>query len=158
MRKPRRKKTIEELQPDNVYKIQEDGIAFAIESTEERLPPILFKDLLLKFYKINKGLKPITVQKGNSMQGPFVEPIWWLIMYGNFYLDVLKNETDMDGPHRCRLWFRTFDPPMQNHWLASAQLMAFFFNEKEIRNAAQELVKNKEFYMLPANEKIEVQP
>jgi hypothetical protein len=62
------------------------------------------------------------------------------------------------GPHRCRLWFRSFTPPIQTYWVASVQLMAFYFNEEEIRNAIKLAVDQREFFMLPANRDVLIQP
>lgn len=155
--RPRKQKTFDEvatLQP-NEYYATPDGIYFSLESTME---PIAMGELLTRFYNRNEGQNPLVQMLQPDVHSPVANmKIWQVVMRGSFYLDIESNQ-ETHGPHRCRLWFRTFTPPIKTIWLASVQLMAFYYNEEEIRNAIKQAVDQREFFMLPSNRDILIQP
>jgi hypothetical protein len=158
MRKPRKRKSFEELTAlaDHELSLSSEGIVMQLED-KDQAPKITYLELVKKFYRINRTLHPVATKLESDFSGAFIEKIWYVVWYGSFHMDIsIGSETA--GPHRCRLWFRTFTKPVDYHWLAAAQLMAFFFNEKEIKEGAKTIIKNKEFYILPQNEQIEIQP
>lgn len=112
-------------------------------------------DLLAKFYRINEGQNPLVLrlmdEPSNLIRG---EKIWQIVMRGNFYIRIESNK-ETHGPHPTQLWFQSFGEK-KNYWLASMQVMAFFFNEEEIKAAIITGVDQKEFFMLPQNTDIPI--
>jgi hypothetical protein len=107
-------------------------------------------ELLAKFYRINEEQRPLVMRLIDEPAGLIRgEKIWQIIMRGNFYI-VIEANKESHGPHPTQLWFQSFGDK-KNYWLASMQVMAFFFNEEEVRQAIMTGVATKEFYMLPAN-------
>lgn len=157
-RRPNRQKTIEDLTrlEGNEYYQTPDGITLRLEDIGYN-HMITMSQLLAKFYRINEGQRPLVIhlteEPGSIIQG---DKIYQIVMRGNFYLRIEPNK-ERFGPHRCQLWFKSFTDKKQ-HWLASCQLMAFFFNEKEIDQAIRTAVDQKEFFMLPQNADIPILP
>lgn len=155
--RPRKQKTFEEVSAfeGTEYHATSDGVYFSLEPAME---PIAMGELLTRFYNRNEGQNPLVQMLVSDIYSPVANTkIWQIVMRGSFYLDIESNQATA-GPHRCRLWFRTFTPPIKTHWIASTQLMAFYFNEEEIRNAIKTAVDQREFFMLPSNRDILIHP
>lgn len=157
-RRPNRKKTFEEvtrLEGTEYYQTPE-GVTFRTEDIGyDRM--ISMGELLEKYYRINEEQPPLVValrdEPSQLIRG---EKIYQVVMRGNFYIIIESNQST-SGPHRCMLWFKSFTDHKQ-HWLASCQMMAFFFNEAEVRQQIMELTAKKEFFMLPQNADIPILP
>lgn len=155
---PRRRKTYEEVSrlEGTEYYQTPDNITFRTEDVGyDRM--ISMGDLLEKFYRINEEQPPLVVvlvdEPSRLIRG---DKIYQVVMRGNFYIIIEPNQST-SGPHRCMLWFKSFTDKKQ-HWLASCQMMAFFFNEAEVRQQIIELTAKKEFFMLPQNLDIPILP
>ena len=150
-RGPRKQKTIYDLtklEGTEYYQL-DDGVTFRLEDTGVDAM-IYMGDLLGKFYRINEGQNPLVMrlidEPSQLIRG---EKIYQLVMRGNFYMDV-EQGSELGGPHRCRLWFRSFTTK-QNHWIATLQVMAFYFNLDEMKAYICHSIDQHEFYMLPEN-------
>lgn len=151
-KRSKRAKTIDDLTTltGTEYYQTEEGITFSlVDCSEDQM--ISMGELMKKFYRINLTQPPLAFVLQEDRSQAIFEKIYHVVMRGNFYMDIEKNQAT-EGPHRCRLWFRSFSPPKQAYWIASTQIMAFFFNEKEMKEAVIAAIKAKEFYMLPSNE------
>jgi hypothetical protein len=150
-RRPRKPKTfydVTHLTGKEYYQL-EDGVTFRLEDTAvDKM--IYMGDLLGKFYRINKEQNPLVFhlidEPSQLIRG---EKIYQVIMRGNFYMVVEKGH-ELGGPHRCCLWFQAFSTK-QNYWIASLQIMAFFFNADEVKTYICNAVNQQEFFMLPEN-------
>lgn len=142
--KPRKPLTIEKLTTltDSEYFQNNEGVTFSVEDKAmENL--ITIKDLIAKFYRIQKGLNPIAFKLITENRESIPEKVWIIVMYGNFHLDIYSNKSH-SGPHPLRLWFKSFTTK-DAHWIASCQIEAFFFNEKEMREAVRQAIIQKSF-------------
>lgn len=158
---PRRQKTYEEivaLDPKNneYYHEPKNDVTFRLEDIGyDRM--ISMGDLLAKYYRINEEQPPLVVvlidEPSQLIRG---EKIYQVVMRGNFYIIIEPNQSTT-GPHRCQLWFKSFTDRRQ-HWLASCQMMAFFFNQEEVKQQIMELTAQKAFFMLPQNYDIPILP
>jgi hypothetical protein len=119
---------------------------------------ITMGDLVKKYYRINEEQNPLVMrlmeEPGSIIQG---DKVWQVVMRGNFYLRIEANHRERHGPHACQLWFKSFTDH-KSHWLASCQLMAFYFNEEQMREAILAANKNQEFFILPCNVDIPILP
>lgn len=131
------------------------GVVLSLEDKE--LKHATFTELLAKFYRLNYRQSPLAFVLIEDMGQAIREKIWQIVMRGNFYMDIEKGP-DSSGPHRVRLWFRTFRKPNVNYWLASYQAMGFFFNEVEMKQQVKQATDKKEFFMLPQNAEVIIQP
>lgn len=128
-----------------------EGITFYTEDKEvDEL--ITIGDLMEKFYKINRSQMPLAFVLMEDKSQSIIEKVWQIVMRGSFYI-VSEQNKSTEGPHPTKLYFRSFSKPIINHWIASVQIMAFFFNEKQMREAIISAIKQKEFSYLPENEK-----
>lgn len=150
-RQPRRPKTFADVSTleGNEYLQIDNGVTFRVEDTAYD-QMITMGDLLARFYRINEGQRPLVMmlidEPSKLIRG---EKIWQIIMRGNFYI-LIESNKETHGPHPARLWFQSFGD-RKNYWLASMQVMAFFFNEEEVRQGIMTGVDTKEFFMLPQN-------
>lgn len=161
--KPKPPKTFADVQQlkGNEYYQTEDGIAFRTESTEVDAM-VTLGDLLAKFYRFNEEQPPLAFRLKEDESQAIREKVYLVAMRGNFFIDIEKG-SDTEGPHRCRLWFKTFskDPVTKistNYWLASLQLMGFYFNEEQMKEALLTAIAAQEFFMLPENVEIGIVP
>lgn len=151
-RRPNRTKTfadVTRLEGTEFHQL-ENGITFYLEDTAvDRM--MCCGDLLGRFYEFNEGQQPLHFGLIEDRTQSIPEKVWHVIMRGSFYMDIEQGR-ELEGPHRCRLWFRTcFAQHKQNHWIASLQLMAFYFNEQQMKDALLAAMTAKEFFMLPSN-------
>jgi hypothetical protein len=116
---------------------------------------IFLEDLLSKFYRINWDQPPLVLQLIDHTT-PFPEKVWYAVMRGNFYIEVIKGRNH-EGPHQVKLWFKSFTTK-QTFWIATLQLMAFYFNENEIKEALLKATAEGEFFMLPSNRRRAIVP
>jgi hypothetical protein len=158
-RSPNRQKTLEEvsqLEGTEYHLDTDSGVAFRTED-ESYNRMITMGELIAKFYRLNRQQKPLVAiiidEPSKLIHG---EKIWQVIMRGNFYIVIEQNQS-ISGPHPARLWFQTF-VTKKNIWLASMQIMAFFFNEEQMVAAIRQAVDGREFFMLPANYEVPINP
>lgn len=147
--KPRRAKTYEEvakLQGTEYFLDEAQGIVFYTEDIAVDAM-ICAGDLLGKFYRINEEQSPLVFMLLEDKSQAIPEKIWQVVWRGNFYMDI-EQGSSLAGPHRCRLWFKSFTTK-QNHWIATLQVMAFYFNEAEMRGYIIHSVVNRELFMTP---------
>lgn len=156
-RSPNRQKTFQEvsqLEGTEYYLDTDSGVAFRTED-ESYNRMITMGELLAKFYRINRQQKPLVAvlvdEPSNLIHG---EKIWQMVMRGNFYVVIEQNQS-ISGPHPAKLWFQTF-VTKKSIWLASMQVMAFYFNEEQMVAAIRQAVDSREFYMLPANYEVPI--
>lgn len=161
--KPRQPKTIADLRrlDGTEYYQNEEGITFRTESTHMDAM-VTLGDLMAKFYRFNEEQSPLVFSLQEDKSQAVREKIYWVVMRGSFYCDIEKGR-DIEGPHCCRLWYKTFykDPTSglgTNYWLASLQLMGFYFNEEQMKVAFLAAVAAQEFFMLPENVDIGIVP
>jgi hypothetical protein len=146
----RRRKTFEEVSAMNGTDFYQcdNGITFYLVDTEmEQM--IYMAELLQKFYRINEDQPPLVIQLMDNKWQPFPEKTWYMVMRGNFYIEVIKNQAT-EGPHQTKLWFKSFTDK-KVYWIATLQTMAFFYNEQQIKESLLKAISEREFYMLPAN-------
>jgi hypothetical protein len=150
-RRPNRQKTfweISQLQGTEYY-LNDEGIVFYLmDEVEDRMVSI--GDLLTKFYTLNEEQQPLVFRLIDDKDAPLRgEKLWQIVFRGSFIVEI-ESGHEKQGPHRCRLYFKSFS---QNkaHWIATLQLMAFFYNEEQMKNALLESVSKQEFFMLPQN-------
>lgn len=150
--RPRRIKTIadlERLEGKEFYQTA-DGIAFRTEDISVDAM-IRMDELLERFYRFNADQPPLVFRLIDD-PAPVVRgaKLWQGIYRGNFYMDIDQG-VDSHGPHCCRLWFKCFSLLKASHWIATLQVMAFFFNEEEIKAYVSDAIYNQKFFMLPEN-------
>lgn len=156
-RRKRRIKTYAEvatLQHGEFYLSESTGVYLYFEDTMVG-QQIFLEDLLDKFYRINYEQPPLVVQLMDGHEA-IPEKVWYLVMRGNFYVEVIKGRNH-EGPHQVKLWFKSFTTK-QAFWIATLQLMAFYFNEKEIKDGILRAIFENEFFMLPSNRKRAIVP
>jgi len=134
----------------------DSGIAFRTEDESyDRM--ITMGELLAKFYRLNRQQKPLVAilvdEPSKLIHG---EKIWQMVMRGNFYIVIEQNQS-ISGPHPAKLWFQTF-VTKKNIWLASMQVMAFYFNQDQMVAAIRQATDSREFYMLPSNYEVPINP
>jgi hypothetical protein len=143
-RRPKRQKTYEEvcrLEPNDLLFNEETGIVIRMEP--DRLWPL--GELLQKFYSINEGLKPIAFKLVEDDAQSIKEKIWYAVMYAGWHIRI-EQGSETGGPHQCQLWYKSMSM-RKNFWVATVQLMAFYFNEDEMCVALLLAIDNKEFFM-----------
>lgn len=157
MRRKRRQKSFAEvayLQGTEFYLSDSGVYLYWEDSMADR--QIFLEDLLNKYYKINWEQPPLVIQLMDDSHGGLPEKVWYCIMRGNFYVEVIKGR-NIDGPHQVKLWFKSFTTK-QTFWIATLQLMAFFFNETEVKDGILRATAEGEFFMLPNNRKKAIIP
>lgn len=144
-RRPRRRKTLEEvlqLKDDEIWVDENTGIVLYME-------PILRlwtgRELIDKFYDFNKDLQPITFQLVTDEGHAWAEKDWYAIMYWGWHIRIIKG-SDTEGPHQTQLWFKSTSL-RKAFWIASLQLMGFFYNEEEMKTNLLLAIDQKEFFM-----------
>lgn len=143
-RKPKRRKTLQEvleLKPNEIWVDENTGIVLYLES-----PLRLWtgSELIAKFYLINEELNPISFIMVQDVGQAWGEKDWYAIMYGGWHIRICKG-SETGGPHQTQLWFKSSS--MGPHWIASLQLMGFYFNEEEMKASLLSAIANKEFFM-----------
>jgi hypothetical protein len=123
---------------------------------EDRLTT--YGDLLNKFYYLNHEQQPLVWMLEEDRAQAIAEKLWLGVFRGSFHVRIILNHHDKTGPHRCELWFRTFSQPPKNHWIASLQLMAFYYNEEQMKSALLEAIEKREFFILPRNVDVPIMP
>lgn len=149
-RRPRKTRTYEDvtrLEGTEFYQL-EDGVTFYLENIAVD-SQIYLGDLVARFYNINEEQNPLFFKLLEDASQSIPEKTWHVAMRGNFFIDIEKNFYGTEGPHRTRLFFKTFSKPQVNHWIASLQLMAFYFNEEQMKAALLLAIANREFYVAP---------
>lgn len=142
--KPRRKKTLQEvleLKNNEIWVDEQTGIYLYLE---ENLRLWTGSELIAKFYEINKDLNPISFVQVIDYGHAWAEKDWYAIMYAGWHIRICKGSST-EGPHQTQLWFKS--QTMGPHWIASLQLMGFYYNEGEMKVNLLLAIKNKEFYM-----------
>ena len=116
---------------------------------------IFLEDLLNKYYKINWDQPPLVLQLMDNVTS-LPEKVWYVVMRGNFYIEVIKGRNH-EGPHQVKLWFKSFTTH-KAFWIATLQLMAFYYNENEIKEGILRATAEGEFFMLPSNRRRSIVP
>lgn len=149
--KPRKPKTyadVAKLQGTEYHLDEATSVVFYTEDIVVDAM-ICVGNLLGKFYRINEEQNPLVFTLLEDKSQAIPEKVWHVVWRGNFFMDI-EQGPELGGPHRCRLWFKSFTTK-QNHWLATLQVMGFFFNEAEMRGYVLHSVAAQDFYMLPDN-------
>lgn len=145
IRRPKRIKTLEEileLKEDEIWVDPETGIVLILEDNTLRY--FSCGELLIKFYERNKDLFPIIFQLVSDLGQAWAEKDWYAIMYGGWHIRIIKGPST-EGPHQTQLWFKS--QSMGPQWIASLQLMAFFYNEIEVKTNLLKSIEDREFFM-----------
>lgn len=142
----RRKKTYEEIiafGPNDLFFNEETGIVLRMEPAPLSLWPL--GELLQKFYQANQDLRPIAWELVDDPQQAIAEKNWYAVMYRGWHIRIVIGR-ETSGPHRCELWFKSTSM-RKNIWVATLQLMAFFYNGDEMLAALLQAIANREFFM-----------
>jgi hypothetical protein len=121
------------------------------------MEPIFLGELLAKFYRLNEEQQPLVFQFIEDPRQAIPEKVWYAVMRGSFFIEIIEGR-NKPGPHQTKLWFRTFSHPQKSHWIATLQLMAFYFNEAEVREALLKAVADREFFMTEQNRERMITP
>jgi hypothetical protein len=129
------------------------GVRISVEPVETK---VFMGELLDKFYNRNDEQPPL-VFRLTEEPNPVVanSKFWQCVMRGSFVIEIEQGR-ELGGPHSAKLHFRNFTPPVKATWLASCQLMAFYFNENQMREELMRAVHTREFFMLPKNRDIAI--
>lgn len=143
---PRKPKTFADLlakhDPNEIYFNPDTGIQLIME---DNAPALAFGELLMKFYRANEGLNPIMFQLIEEPNAAIAQKDWYAIFYRAWHIRIVQGSS-IAGPHQTQLWFKS-ESLKKNFWVATLQLMAFFFNEGEMRAALLAAIEAREFYM-----------
>lgn len=88
---------------------------------------------------------------------PFAQDIWVAVFSGirgieraRYYVTIESNFTQIHGPHATKLCLQVYPGerghPAKLEWLASAQIMANFYNEDKIISKLRRIIRLKEFF------------
>lgn len=152
----RRVKTYAEIiQPEKgeIYFNEETGIYLF---TEPSMPLMTYEQLLAKFYVANHELRPISFKLVNDGYGDFEQKDWYAIMYRSWHARIMEGE-EKPGPHSCQLWFKS-SQMKKAFWIATVQLMFFFYNEEEAIESLLTAIREKEFYLSPKEKDYVIYP
>lgn len=141
----RRIKTYEEVarpEKGEIWFDETTGLYLYVEPT---MPLITYGQLLDKFYVANEGLSPITFQMVDDGGSAITQKDWYAIMYRGWHLRIFEGE-EKPGPHSGRLWFKS-STMKRAFWIATVQLMFFYYNEEEALAAILTAVREKEFFL-----------
>lgn len=170
VRKPKLPKTYEQVMAltGATYAASDEhtGIVFElVDESENQL--IMVEELVEKFYRIilpEKGIKhseivnPVVLQ---LMEDPFATPgsskYWFAIYRANFFVNIYMTPAGLKGPHTAQLWFKSFSTK-QTHWIATMQLMAYYFNETEMRAELNKCLIEREWFFTPQDAKRSIVP
>lgn len=105
-------------------------------------------ELLNKFYAANEDLAPIAWDLISDGAASIAVKDWYAVMYRGWHVRIVKG-SETEGPHQTQLWFKT--PGITSEpkpiWIASLQLMGFYFNSDQMKEALLLAITNKEFYI-----------
>jgi hypothetical protein len=125
-----------------IYLDEETGIQLLMSNPA---PAYAMGELLMRFYQANEGLRPITFQMLEEGGESLPQKDWYAIMYRSWHIRiVLGSETG--GPHQTQLWFKS-QSMRKAFWVATLQLMAFYYNKNEVLEALLTAIENKEFFI-----------
>lgn len=155
-RRPNRQKTFAEvskLEPEDTYLDEETGFYLYLDNS-----PTLktYEQMLAGFYRANEELDPIAFVLTEDGSSAFNVKDWYAVMYRGWHIRIVKGD-QTPGPHQCQLWYKS-GTEKKNHWIATLQLMAFFFNEEEVKAALLKAIAEKEFYLSDRERKTQLQP
>jgi hypothetical protein len=145
--RPRKPKTLEQVcapAPNEFHFDFNTGIYLTLEPV--RLWTL--GELLNKFYDANHELNPIAWEQVEDHASSITEKDWYAIMYRGWHIRIIKGYAT-EGPHQTQLWFKTpgMTCPPRSIWIATLQLMGFFFNSDEIKANLLAAIANREFFM-----------
>lgn len=146
VRRKRKPKTLEqvlELEENELHVNPDTGIVLYMENTQQRL--WTWSELLHRFYEMNHDLMPIAFALVADGAQSWAEKDWYAILYGRWHIRIVKG-SETEGPHQCQLWLKS-ESMNQAFWIASLQLMGFFYNEEEMKTNLMEEIKQKNFFM-----------
>jgi hypothetical protein len=113
---------------------------------------ITLGDLVEKFYRIHlptdthdERLNPIAFRLIDENRESISDKAWYGVFYGGFYVYIARAHK-LHGPHVAQLWFKSFTTKLA-WWVATLQLVAFYFNENEMREALMSCIERKEWYV-----------
>lgn len=149
--KPRPPKTFADVSTltGTEYYQTDEGVTLRLEDRNyDRMTTM--QEVLDKFYLLNGDQQPLVFRLVDEPSGLVRGDKVYHIMFRGSFVVQIEQGHDKSGPHRCRLYFRSFTEN-KAHWIATLQLMAFFFNEAQVKETLLTEIANKTFYMLPAN-------
>lgn len=145
--RPRKPKTLEQIcapAPNEFHFDYQTGIFLTLEPA--RLWTI--GELLNKFYEANHDLQPIAWSLVDDQASSVKVADWYAVMYRGWHIRVIRG-SETEGPHQTQLWFKT--PGMtcapKNIWIASLQLMGYYFNSDQMKEALLAAIAGREFYL-----------
>jgi hypothetical protein len=86
-----------------------------------------------------------------------IEKFWVVLFRGGFAVEIRRHDKETDGPHVAKLWFQSFTDSSR-HWIATLQIVAFFYNEEQMKAALMTAIEEREWYVAPAEAKRSVLP
>lgn len=114
---------------------------------------VTLAELVEKFYTIHlassvhdERLNPISFRLMDDRSSAYAEKMWVAVFYGGFHVTIFRHQRT-EGPHTAQLWFRSHTPPHDQWWVATLQVMAFFFNEDQVKQELMECIQRKEWYV-----------
>ena len=105
-------------------------------------------ELINKFYQANEGLDPIAWEQVEDQGSTLKIKDWYAVMYRGWHIRIVKGYAT-EGPHQTQLWFKTpgMTCPPKNIWVATLQLMGFYYNSDELKANLLQAIANREFFM-----------
>lgn len=83
-------------------------------------------------------------KEGSPIYGPY-DII--LVLYGqNFHITIERYGSEIFGPHPCRLFYRSFQRPEEQTWVAIAQIHAMWHSDERLLKALNHEIKNRGFW------------
>lgn len=133
---------------------------------------ITIAELIEKFYRIHllqptkywgkkrsvlETVPPVVFMLQEDQEFQIIEKYWVAIFRGHFAVEIRKHEKEKDGPHIAKLWFQSFTDN-KRHWIATLQIVEFFYNEEAMKAALMKAVEEREWYVAPAEANRSVLP
>lgn len=138
--------------PDDLWFDKESGLYLELE-----YKMVTYKKMLEGFYRANGDVeKPITFTQVEDLGSAIHSKDWYAVMYRGWHIRIFQGPS-LPGPHSAQLWYKS-GTEKKNHWIATVQLMGFYYNEEEMLAALMQAIKDKEFFLSKREEGIELIP
>ena len=166
--RPRRQKTYEEImapKPNDLHTTDQFGIVIELYDTIEN-KVMTIGELVAKFYRVHlkqeaheDRLNPVAFKLVEDPRSTVTDTKYWVAaMYAGFHVNIYRGP-DTGGPHSAQLWYRSvYDHKRYPEWIATLQIMGFYFNEEEILNDLMRAIEEREFYISPTDKERGILP
>lgn len=138
---------------DVLYVNDSTGICLFVDRENEMRT---YEQMLAGFYRANADLNPIAFEKVDDVGSAIATKDWYAVMYRGWHIRIISGK-ETPGPHSVQLWYKS-GTEKKSFWVATLQLMAFFHNEEEVKEALLQTIRDQEFYISPKERKFQFQP